>query len=73
MVHKTIGSKSSNFFLGDIQKSPAQEIRGLRGLARRKSNDVTELTPMIRAPDTGHGHQRTLWKQSTQNDSAEIL
>lgn len=73
MVHKTIASKSSNFSVSHIQESPAQQLRCLSGLARRKSNEVTKLTPMIRVPDARHGHRRTLWKQSIQNDVAKVL
>ncbi len=73
MVHKTIGSESSNFSVSDIQESPAQELCGLSGLTRRKSNEVTNLALMIRVPETRHGHRRTLWKQSGQNDLSEIL
>ncbi len=73
MLHKTIGSKSSNFFLGDIQESPAQELCGLIGLIRRKSNEVTKLTTMIHVPDTWHGRLRTLSKQGGQNGPAETL
>ncbi len=73
MVHNTIGSKSSNFSVSNTQKSPAQELCGLGGLTRRKSNEVTKLTLMIRVPETRYGHRRTLWKQSGQNGLSEIL
>ncbi len=73
MLHKTIGSESSNFSMSDIQESPAQELCCLIGLIRRKSNEVTKLAPMIHVPDTRHGRLRALWKQSGQNGPAEIL